>query len=233
MTPRPPACACARALLDAVHQIGPAGADVGAEHVRAVALVVHAAGDRRGGIGELGDVAEHVDRDAADRRQEHVQVGPRHELGEHAGRLLEQSAAQARLGGVEALGDARQMPDRIDGDLDHGQAAVGLHDRVIGGRAGPRRSPARSRAGRGGRASPRCWGGCRCRRRSLGRKASVDHVPPGVERYDLGGTAPLREGTDGDRGVRVGEIGALDRTERPGRNGERAIEGIASRRACR
>ena len=38
--------------LDAVHQIGPAGADVGAEHVRAVALVVHPAGDLRGRIGE-------------------------------------------------------------------------------------------------------------------------------------------------------------------------------------
>ena len=118
MMPRPPFCAGARALLDAVHQVGPAGADVRAEHVRAVALVVHAAGDRRGGIGELGDVAEQVDRHAADGRQEHVQVGPRDELGEHAGRLLEQRAAQARLGGAEALGDAGQVPDRIDGDLD-------------------------------------------------------------------------------------------------------------------
>jgi hypothetical protein len=35
----------AHAFLDAVHQIGPAGADVGAEHVRAVALVMNAAGD--------------------------------------------------------------------------------------------------------------------------------------------------------------------------------------------
>ena len=32
------------AFLDAVHEIGPAGADVGAEHVRAVALVMHPAG---------------------------------------------------------------------------------------------------------------------------------------------------------------------------------------------
>ena len=87
----------ARALLDAVHEIGPAGADVGAEHVRAVALVVHAAGDAGGRVGKLGDVAEQIDRRAADGRQEHIEVGPRHQLGEHAGRLLEQRAAQARF----------------------------------------------------------------------------------------------------------------------------------------
>src|SRR5262245_35008497 len=39
--------------LDAVRQIGPAGADVGAEHVGAVALVVNAAGQRRGAVAEL------------------------------------------------------------------------------------------------------------------------------------------------------------------------------------
>ncbi len=35
----------ARAFLDTVNQIGAAGADIGAEHVGAVALVVNAAGD--------------------------------------------------------------------------------------------------------------------------------------------------------------------------------------------
>ncbi len=45
------------AHLDAVHQIGPAGADVGAEHVRAVALVVHAAGDDRVGVGDAVDTS--------------------------------------------------------------------------------------------------------------------------------------------------------------------------------
>src|SRR5262249_21423888 len=35
----------ANAFLDAVYQVGTAGADVGAEHVRSVALIMHAASD--------------------------------------------------------------------------------------------------------------------------------------------------------------------------------------------
>ena len=49
MTPRPPVCAGAHAFLDAVDEIGPAGANVGAEHIGAVAFVVHAAGDLASG----------------------------------------------------------------------------------------------------------------------------------------------------------------------------------------
>jgi hypothetical protein len=39
----------AHALLEAVRQIGAAGANVRTEHIRTVALVVHAAGQRRAG----------------------------------------------------------------------------------------------------------------------------------------------------------------------------------------
>jgi hypothetical protein len=59
------------AFLDGVRQVGPAGADVGAEHVRAVALVVHAAGVSVDlGSASARHVAEDIDRLAADRRQE-------------------------------------------------------------------------------------------------------------------------------------------------------------------
>ena len=104
----------ARAFLDAVDQIGTAGADVGAEHVGAVALVMHAAGDPGAVVGQLGDVAEQIDRHAADRRQEHLQVGPGHQLRKHAGGLLEQRAAQIVFGGAEALARCRAdtRPDR-------------------------------------------------------------------------------------------------------------------------
>ena len=101
--------------------------------------------------GSLVDVAEQIDRDAADRRQEHLQVGPRHQLGKHAGGLLEQCAAQIVLGGAEALGDARQVPDRIDRDLDHRDAAVLVHDLAVVLAAVRRRSPPASPAGRGAR----------------------------------------------------------------------------------
>ena len=91
------------AFLDAVHEIGTAGADVGAEHVGAVALVVDAAGDAGLRIAQARHVADHVDRDVADGRQEHAHVGPGDELGEHAAGLLEQGAAQFALRAAEAL----------------------------------------------------------------------------------------------------------------------------------
>src|SRR4029434_9340212 len=56
----------ADALLDVVDQVRAAGADVGAEDVGAVALVVHTRGQRQGGIGELREAAEHVSGLAAD-----------------------------------------------------------------------------------------------------------------------------------------------------------------------
>src|SRR5580700_8361410 len=62
--------ATAGTFLDAVNQIRPAGADVGAEYVGAVALVVDPAGDLRTRVIEFSDVAEQINRGAADRRQE-------------------------------------------------------------------------------------------------------------------------------------------------------------------
>ena len=62
------------ALLDRMRQVGPAGADVGAEHVGAVALVVHAGGELDLGVGQVARVAEDVDGLPADGRQEHLEV---------------------------------------------------------------------------------------------------------------------------------------------------------------
>ena len=75
-------------------------------------------------VGDRGRIAEDVERDAADRRQEDRQVRPRHQLGIHAAGLLEQSAAQLVLADAEALGDAGQIPDRIDRRLGHGDIAA-------------------------------------------------------------------------------------------------------------
>ena len=118
--------------LDAVREIRPACADVGAEHVGAVALVVHAAGERRPAVAELGRIAEAVDGRAADRRQEHLEVGPRDQLRIHAAGLLVQPAAQFGFGEAEALGDAGQIPDRIDRRLHHAHVAAGRHDVAVG-----------------------------------------------------------------------------------------------------
>ena len=120
------------ALLDAVRQVRPAGADVGAEHVGAVALVVHAAGELARRIGERGEIAEDVDGLAADRRQEHLEVGPGDQLREHAAGLLEQRAAQVALGDAEALGDAGQVPDRLDRGLGAATSPVAVSTRPSG-----------------------------------------------------------------------------------------------------
>ena len=53
--------------LDPMHEIGPAGADVGAEHIRAVALVVHPASKLATRVAHCRGIAEAVDGDAADR----------------------------------------------------------------------------------------------------------------------------------------------------------------------
>ena len=76
----------------------------------AVALVVHAAGDLRAAdVPSCADVAEEVERHAADRRQEHVEVGPRDELREHACR----SARTARAAAApSATSKRRAMPGR-------------------------------------------------------------------------------------------------------------------------
>ena len=137
-TPTPALLRHLDADLDAVREIGPAGADVGAEHVGAVALVVEAAGDLRLRLAELRHVAEEIDRGAADRRQEQFEVGPRHQLGVHAAGLLEERAAQIDLGHAEALGDAGQPPHRLDRGLGHAHVAVPLQDVAVGLQA-PRR----------------------------------------------------------------------------------------------
>ena len=170
----------ARAFLDAVHEIGPAGADVGAEHVRAVALVVHAAGDRR----------------ARDRRAWRRRRTDRRWCRRSGGRNTCRSGRVTSSGnmpavcsnrvrrklvsvGAEALGDAGQVPDRIDGDLDDRQAAVRLHDRAVIGEPPGRERLLGSPADRGAPASRRCWAGCRCLRRSRSRKASATMCPQG------------------------------------------------------
>ena len=217
----------AGAFLDAVNEIGPAGADVGAEHVGAVAFVVHAAGDLGARIGQLRHVAEQIDGDAADRRQEHAKVRPRHQLGEHAGGLLEQAPPQRILGGAEALRDAGQIPHRIDRDLDHRHAAVGVDGIAVGLQPpGSQRiahlDQVEPRPGdRDARADVEAFGDLRL-------EGVGDQMAPRIERDDLLRLAPLRERADGGGRKRVGQVGPADRIERARRHRERAIERIGA-----
>ena len=120
------------ANFDAVCEVGPAGADVGAEHVRAVALVVHASRQRDRGIRQIVRIAEHVNRLASDRRQKDLEVAARDELRVHAAGLLEQRATQVRFGDAEALRHPRQPPHRFDRGLGHDNRAIGEQDPSVG-----------------------------------------------------------------------------------------------------
>ena len=104
---------------------------IGAEHVGAVTFVMHAAGDPGLVVWELGDVAEQIGCGAADRRQENLQIRSRYQFRKHAGGLFEQLPAQIVLAGGKAFGEARQVPNRIDRNLDHRYAAVLVHDLAV------------------------------------------------------------------------------------------------------
>ena len=178
-------------------------------------------------IGQLGDIAEQVGRRAADRRQENLQVGPRHQLGEHAGGLFEQLPAQVVFGGGEALGQSRQIPDRIDRNLDHGHAAVLVYDVAVmlqpaGCDGRLQFGKIEARAGDGDAwADVDAFG-------DLGREILGDQMAPRIERNDALRIAPLRKRADGCGGMGVGEVRTPDRIERAGRNGQRAVDRIGA-----
>src|SRR5438477_632155 len=68
------------AFLNAVSQIGATGADVGAENVRAVTLVVDPTSQWTRRITDGGRVTKDIQSGASDRRQENMQVAPCHQL---------------------------------------------------------------------------------------------------------------------------------------------------------
>ena len=123
------------------------------------------------------------------------------------------------------------MPDRIDRDLHHRDAAVLVHDIAIG------LEPLRQDRGTDFRQiEPRaCHRDARADIGAFGDLLAEifrDQVTPGVERDDAVGFAPLRERPDGRGGERVGEIGAADRIERAGRDRERPIDGVGAAMAA-
>ncbi len=135
--------ACLRLLhahLDAVREIRAAGADVGAEHVRAVAFVVHAAGDpwfRRGRAG----TRRRTDRPSRRRSAAGTRRDP---AGSRARGTCPRSA---RTGSGAASPSATpnrsatpgQPPDRLDRDLGDPRRAVRSEHHVRPGGSGASR----------------------------------------------------------------------------------------------
>ncbi len=210
-----------------MREIRPAGADVGAEHVGAVAFVVHTAGEGRVAVAELCRIAEAIDGRAADRRQEGFQVGARHQLRIHAAGVLVQARAQLGLADAEAPRDAGQVPDRIDRGLHHAHDAVRQNDVTVGADAAGIEGGADLRhvdmgaRHRDGRADVDAA-------RELVAKDFADAMAPRIERNDLVRVGPLRMRADEVGRRSVGEVGAVVGGERAGRDGERAVNRVAA-----
>ncbi len=173
------------------------------------------------------DRAEEIDRHAADRRQKDFEVGPGHELGEHAARFFEQGAAQLGFGDREAAGEPRQVPDRVDRGLGDPNLAIVEQHLAIGLQRADGRAGAQLRQGDAG-------GRDRDRRAGIDTGADgigkhlADEMPPRVERHDRCGIGPFRIGRDRRRRGGVGQVGAMVARQGPRRHGERTIDRIGA-----
>ena len=121
-----------------------------------------------------------------------------------------------------------QIPDRIDGDLDHGQAAARLHHRAVVGEPARRHRLLHLARGRAARASRRCWGGCRCPRRSPARRLRRPCGP--TDRARRWSCAPTHcgNGPMAAAGCVLVRSGPPDRIERAGGDGERPVDRIGA-----
>ena len=114
-------------------------------------------------------------------------------------------------------GDARQVPDRIDGDLDDGDGAVGVNKLAVGHQA-----LGRSRYLNLRQVEPRARN--RNARTNIGAfgyfvtEILRYQMPPRVKRDDALRVAPLLERPDGCGWIGIGQIRAADRVECAGRD---------------
>ena len=188
---------------------------------------MHPAGDPRRVVGQLLHIAEQIDGGPADRRQEDLKIRARNQLRKHAASLLEQCPAQIGFTAGETARDAGQVPDRVDGDLDHGETAILVYDVAVGDEPlGVERSPdlgqVEARAGnRDGRADIDAFG-------QLAAEILGDQVPPRVERDNARRVSPLGKRADGRGRIGIGQVGAADRIERAGGDSQRAIDSVGA-----
>ncbi len=215
------------AFLDGVREVGAAGADVGAEHVGAVAFVVNASRQFDRGIRQIGRVAEDVQREVPDGRQKHLQIGPRDQFRVHAAGFLEQHAAQLGLAAAKALGHAGQVPHRLHRRLGDQRAAgrqqhlaVGLEPAFLDGLDDLRQDHVR--LGHGDGRADVVAGGQRI------SEAGADLGAPRVERDDLARLAPGRMRADAVGGGGVGQVRPVAGVQRARRHGQRAIHAVAA-----
>src|SRR3974390_1599284 len=171
---------------------------------------MYTAGNPGAMIGKLVNIAEKINRGAADRRKENLQVWTRHQLWIHASGLLKKRATQAALAGPEPGSAARQLPYWINRYLDDGDAAILVDNPAVGGQppggdGGLNLRKIETRA-RHGKRRPDVQSF-----RNLAAEVLGDQMAPRIEPNDPHGIAPLRERCDGRGRVGIGEGGATER----------------------
>ena len=173
------------------------------------------------------DVAEDVQRLAADRRQEDLDVAARDELRVHAAGFLEQRAAQVGLADLEARRHAGQPPHRLQRHLGDGGRGVVEQHAAVDGQAleGDRLldlGQVDVRLGDGDRGPDVV---------ALGQVVGIHLLhagAPGVDGDDLRRVAPLRMRADRVGGRGVGEVGAVAARQVAGGHRERAVDAVAA-----
>mmetsp|Transcript_5690 Transcript_5690/g.20028 ORF Transcript_5690/g.20028 Transcript_5690/m.20028 type:complete len:228 (+) Transcript_5690:376-1059(+) len=120
------------ALLDPMHEIGSAGADIGAKDIRPVALIMNPHSANLGRILQILCWSEDVDGESSDGGKEDLQVRSGDELGEHPTSLLEHASSEGCLSDVEPLGNAWKVPNMFDRCLGHHTGSIGLQNVAVG-----------------------------------------------------------------------------------------------------
>mmetsp|Transcript_11646 Transcript_11646/g.17220 ORF Transcript_11646/g.17220 Transcript_11646/m.17220 type:complete len:233 (+) Transcript_11646:765-1463(+) len=112
-------------------EVGAAGANVTAKHVRPVAFIMDTNRKWNIFIRDLVRITPNIDGRSTNRWQEHLEVAARDQLGVHHVGLAEEGVAQLHLRAPKAPGHLRQVPHRLHRSLGNHCLAVCLQDFII------------------------------------------------------------------------------------------------------
>ena len=189
---------------------------------------MHAAGQRRLAVAKLVRIAEHVDRRAADRRQEHLEVLAIDQIADTCRR-------SARAGRAARHARSRRSARRCRGDTtpdrsrpsSRGRCRCSDHDVAVGANAsgldrGANFRHVDMRAGdRDGRPDV-------VAKREIFAEFLTDEMAPRIERDDLRCVGPLRMRADAVGGRGVGQVGTMVARQCACGDRQRAVYRIAA-----
>lgn len=216
-------------FLDAEDQVRPARADVGAEDVAAVALVVHAQGEPDLFVGHVGRVAEAVDGQPADRGHKDFDVVAGDELGIRAARVFKESSSQRALLDSKPFGHPGQVPDGLDGEFGHAELTTLVDADLAVGLQSPRSDALfQFRDFHVGLGNCDCWSDVDVLVLDYVIEQPGCKMAEGVHGDDLLFAVPCRKGTDAHRRFSVGEVRFVSQVQMVAGDGQGVVYGIGT-----